>query len=133
MPLSLPNLDNRTYTDLVNEARALIPSICPEWTDHNPADSGIVLIEMLAWLTEMILYRINQVPKANYETFLKLLNGPNWSLKRDLDTEIREAVLALSERYRAVTCDDYEYLVTEKWPETMKETLEKVEMQMGKG
>jgi len=120
MPLPLPNLDNRTYADLVSEARALIPNICPEWTDHNPADPGIVLVEMLSWLTEMILYRINQVPKANYETFLKLLNGPDWSLTEDqeLDTEIQAAIGVLNERYRAVTCDDYEYLVSKKWPET---------------
>ena len=25
------------------EARALIPALTPEWTDHNPADPGITL------------------------------------------------------------------------------------------
>ena len=47
MPLSLPNLDDRTYAGLVEEARALIPALCPEeWTDYNETDPGIALIEL---------------------------------------------------------------------------------------
>lgn len=120
MPLPPLNLDDRTYADLVAEAQALIPGLCPEWTDHNPTDPGIVLIELLAWLTDMVLYRINRVPDANYETFLSLLNGPTWQPTGDLDTDIRQSVLALRERYRAATAEDFEYLVTRKWPDTEK-------------
>ena len=46
MPIPLPNLDDWTYADLTAEARALIPSLCPEWTNHNPSDPGITLIEL---------------------------------------------------------------------------------------
>src|SRR5690349_4133941 len=53
MPLPLPNLDDRSYTDLVEEARRLIPTYAPEWTNHNPSDPGIMLIELFAYLTEM--------------------------------------------------------------------------------
>lgn len=110
MSLPLPNLDDRTYADLVEEARSLIPIECPEWTDHNPSDTGIILIELLAWLTEMALYRVNRVTDKNVETFLKLLNGPEWKLEGDLKTAIRETVLDLRKGDRAVSCEDFERL-----------------------
>ena len=75
MPLQLPNLDDRRYADLVEEARALIPTYTPEWTNHNPSDPGITLIELFAFLSEMLLYRLNRVTAANILSFLKLLNG----------------------------------------------------------
>jgi hypothetical protein len=125
MPLPLPNLDNRTYNDLLEEARALIPSLYPVWTDHNPTDPGIILIELFAWLTEMIIYHLNRVPDASYIAFLRLLRGPDWHLvgeldKEKLDAAIRETVLTLREPYRAATCDDFEYLATQAWPQTEK-------------
>jgi len=110
MPLPLPNLDDRTYADLVEEARSLIPIECPEWTDHNPSDTGIILIELLAWLTEMVLYRVNRVTDKNVETFLKLLNDSEWKLEEDLQAAKRETVLDLRKRYRAVSCEDFERL-----------------------
>jgi hypothetical protein len=118
MPLPLPNLDDRTYTELLEEAQALIPSLYPAWTDHNPTDPGIVLVELLAWLTETVIYRLNRVPEANYETFLKLLNGPDWTRTGDLDAAIRQTVLTLRQRHRATTCEDFEHLATVAWPTT---------------
>ena len=73
MPLPVPNLDDRTFQDIVNEARRRIPEYCPEWTDHNLSDPGITLIELFAWMTEMLLYRINKVPDRNYVKFLELI------------------------------------------------------------
>ena len=120
MPLPLPNLDDRTYAELVEEARSLIPTYAPFWTDHNPSDPGIALIELFAWLTEMLLYRVNRVPDANYRGFLGLLNGPDWTLTGSLDTAIRQSVMALREPYRAATCDDFEHLATQTWPKTLE-------------
>ena len=68
-----PNLDDRTWADLVTEMRGLIPRYAPAWTDHNPSDLGITLIELFAWLTESVIYRLNQVPDKNYVAFLNLL------------------------------------------------------------
>ncbi|MCX5357759.1 putative baseplate assembly protein [Streptomyces sp. NBC_00124] len=68
-----PNLDDRTWQDLVEQMRALIPKYAPAWTDHNPSDPGITLIELFAWLTEGVIYRLNQVPDKNYLAFLNLL------------------------------------------------------------
>jgi predicted phage baseplate assembly protein len=68
-----PKLDDRTYADLVAEAMRLIPRYCPEWTDHNPADPGITILELTAWMTELILYRLNRVPEKNYLAFLDMI------------------------------------------------------------
>lgn len=120
MPLPLPNLDDRSYADLVNEARALIPSLAPEWTDHNPTDPGIVLIELLAWLTEMTLFSANRVPDTHYAAFLNLLRDSRGSqpLSGDLARDIEQTMLDLRQRYRAAMPDDYEYLALRSWPES---------------
>lgn len=73
MPLHPPNLDNRDFESLVREARNRIPQYLPEWTDWNDSDPGITLLQLHAWLTETILYRLNQVPDLNYIKFLQLL------------------------------------------------------------
>lgn len=67
------NLDDRTFKDLVEECILRIPRYCPEWTNHNPGDPGITLIELFAWLTDQMLLRFNQVPRRNYVAFLELL------------------------------------------------------------
>ena len=73
MALPVPNLDDRVFQDLVNEARSRIPLYCPEWTDHNLSDPGITLIELFAWMTELVIYRLNKVPDKNYVKFLELI------------------------------------------------------------
>jgi len=73
MPLPTPVLDNRRFQDIVDEAKRLIPQYCPEWTDHNVSDPGIAVVELFAWMTEMLLYRANQVPDKCYVKFLELI------------------------------------------------------------
>src|SRR6476619_1139126 len=73
MGLVTRNLDDRKFQDIVDEAKKRINASCPEWTDHNVSDPGITLVELFAWMTEMTLYRLNQVPEKNYIKFLELL------------------------------------------------------------
>lgn len=68
-----PNLDDRSFEDIVQEAIRLIPQYCPEWTNHNRSDPGVTLIELFAWMTEMTLYRLNRVPEKNFLAFLELM------------------------------------------------------------
>ncbi|HET7505155.1 MAG TPA: putative baseplate assembly protein [Kofleriaceae bacterium] len=68
-----PKLDDRTFNDIVEEAISMIPRYSPEWTNHNPSDPGITLIELAAWMTDLLIYRLNQVPEKNYVAFLNLL------------------------------------------------------------
>ena len=75
MPLAsnLPVIDNRRYDELVAELRTRIPRYTPEWTDLNDSDPGITLIQLFAWLSDMLLYRMGRVPELNYLKFLELL------------------------------------------------------------
>ncbi len=67
------DLDDRAFKDLVDECILRIPRYCPEWTNYNPSDPGITLIELFAWLTDQMLLRFNQIPRRNYIAFLELL------------------------------------------------------------
>ena len=71
-------LDDRTFDDLVDEAVNLLPTLAPEWTNHNPSDPGITLIELLAYFTEILIYRLGRIAPATRLQFLKLLGGSNW-------------------------------------------------------
>jgi len=82
MPLDdlLPALDDRTYDDLLREVRTRIARYAPEWrpgasawTDVNDSDPGVTLAQVFAWLSEMLLYRMNRVPALNYVKFLQLI------------------------------------------------------------
>src|SRR4051794_9458020 len=73
MSLPAPNLDDRRFQDIVDEAKRRIARYCPEWTDHNVSDPGVALIELFAWMTEVLLYRLNQVPDRLYVKFLELV------------------------------------------------------------
>jgi predicted phage baseplate assembly protein len=75
MPIPLPNLDDRTFADLTAETRALIPSYASEWTDHNPSDPGITLVELFAWLTEILIFRLNRIPQDSEARFFELLGA----------------------------------------------------------
>ena len=118
MPIKLPNLDDRTFADLVREAQTLIHAHAPEWTNHNESDPGITFVEMFAYLTEMLIYRLNRVTDANRCAFLRLIDGierrPSeqnrgmvWRYIDDkpeaevaLDDEVRRVVLDLRQQAR---------------------------------
>ncbi len=73
MPLQAPNLDDRTFDDLVRDARVRIANTSPEWTDFSPGDPGITLVELFAYLAEAMIYRLNRVPEKLYVEFLRLI------------------------------------------------------------
>ena len=73
MTLSAPNLDDRGFQDLVDEAKRLVQLRNPEWTDHNVSDPGVTLIETFAYMTDQLIYRLNRVPDLHYVKFLDLL------------------------------------------------------------
>ena len=73
MTLPVPNLDDRRFQDLVDEAKRQVQQRCPEWTDHNVSDPGVTLIELFAWMTDQVVYRLNRVPDRNYVKFLELI------------------------------------------------------------
>jgi predicted phage baseplate assembly protein len=73
MALPVPTLDDRRFQDLVDDAKRQVQLRCPEWTDHNVHDPGVTLIEVFAWMTDQLLYRLNRIPDRHYIRFLELM------------------------------------------------------------
>lgn len=71
--LNAPKLDDRQFQNIVDEAKKRIPHYLEEWTDHNVSDPGVTLIELFAWMTDMILYRMNRMPEHHYIKFMDML------------------------------------------------------------
>lgn len=66
-------LDDRNFTDLVQDMRQSIPHRLPEWTDENAHDPGITFLELFAWLSEMQQFYLSRIPERNKLKFLQLL------------------------------------------------------------
>ena len=73
MPLTEPNIDDRSFDQILADLRFRIPRYTKEWTNFNDSDPGVTLLQLFAWLSETMLFRMNQVPRKNYIKFLKLL------------------------------------------------------------
>ncbi len=73
MAIAAPNLDDRRFQDLVDDAKRMVMDRCPTWTDHNVSDPGVTLIETFAFMTDQMLYRLNRVPDRLYVKFLELI------------------------------------------------------------
>lgn len=74
MGLEIPRLDDRGFEELIEDARKRIPVHAEEWTDHNPSDPGIAILEVLAWVAESNRYRLDRVTPAHVEAYLRLLD-----------------------------------------------------------
>lgn len=108
MSLPLPNLDDRRFEELLAELRTYIPRYAPGWTDHNPTDPGITLLEMFAWLSDMVIYRMNRVPDELYQKFRQLIG--------ETGVAPEQAVESLWKPYRVTTAADFESLAIEAAP-----------------
>jgi len=108
----LPNLDDLRWQDLMEEGRSLIPAWAPEWTNHNPSDPGITLVELFAYFSEKLMFQLNRIGDKNVLEFLKLIQGPEWKPEntKDLVKEKRAIVRALRQPQRAVSAADFELL-----------------------
>jgi predicted phage baseplate assembly protein len=73
MPLPMLRLDNRTFAELVAEGQTIVQRRASSWSDHNYHDPGITLMELLAWLVEADIYRLDRTPAATYRAFLRLV------------------------------------------------------------
>ena len=73
MPIENPSLDSQTFEDLLNDAKKNLPIYSKTWTNYNESDPGITLLELLCWLADNQIYKLNRITKQNYLKFLKLL------------------------------------------------------------
>ncbi|MDQ6423031.1 putative baseplate assembly protein [Paenibacillus sp. LHD-117] len=112
-------LDDRTYAEIVQQTRKLIPKRLPEWTDENAHDPGITMLELFAWLTEMQRYYLSRVPDRNRKKFLDLLGV------QPRDTASAEALVRFSGVREHVTLPKGTKLLAE---DQVFETLAKAEL-----
>lgn len=75
MSLPVPQLDDRRFDDLVAELRARAASHLPEWRPV-PGDPGSALLDLVAWMGEAVIYRLNLIPERQRLAFLNLLHVP---------------------------------------------------------
>lgn len=75
MSFEIPNLDRKSWQQLVLEMMRRIPQYTRLWTDYNDSDPGITLIQMLAWLDESVLYQANRIPIETEQNFLREVLG----------------------------------------------------------
>lgn len=74
MTLPAPKLDDLTWADMMAAIRRRIPAESGgTWTLHAPADPGVTLLELFAYLLEQRLYWLDQVPDALVVAILRLL------------------------------------------------------------
>lgn len=73
MPILLPRLDDRRFDDLVRDGIAHAKEACPGWTDFTAGDPGVTLIEVFAFITDALLYRLNRVPPKLQLALLNLV------------------------------------------------------------
>jgi predicted phage baseplate assembly protein len=73
MVLPTPELDDRDFQSLVDDAKRLVQRRSPDWTDHNVSDPGVTLIEAFAQMVDQLIYRLNRVPDRHYVKLLELI------------------------------------------------------------
>jgi hypothetical protein len=75
MSIQFPELGCRSYRDILDEMVSSIPKYSEKWTNHNPSDPGIMILEILAWMFDATFYRIDRLSDESYINFLRLAAG----------------------------------------------------------
>lgn len=110
--VKIPQLDDITFAELVEEAKKMIPQYAPQWTDYNLHDPGITIIELLSWIVETQIFRLDQITEKEIKSFLHLLGQDPQKKEKLKDAKMR-AQIDLRKLYKAVTLDDFEQIAKE--------------------
>jgi len=76
MPIPVTSLDDRSFDDLVAEARARLQRHVPELSQIAEGDPAYALTDLMAWMAETVIYRANLIPERQRQAFLNLLQLP---------------------------------------------------------
>jgi hypothetical protein len=58
----------RDYVGIRSAITKFIENISPEWTDRNPSDTGMVLVEIMAYVADVLHYQLDRVQNESYLT-----------------------------------------------------------------
>jgi hypothetical protein len=66
--LYLPQVDytSRDYFALSQDLKALIPNFAPQWTSRDSSDFGIVLLELFAYMGDVLNYQIDRAANESF-------------------------------------------------------------------
>ena len=73
MAIPSPDLDDRSFGQLLEDAKAIIARSGCGWTDLSPGDPGAVLLEAFAYITGLLIYRMNRLPEKVFVELLRLI------------------------------------------------------------
>lgn len=71
--LKSEDLAREGFEEILGGAVGEIAKLYPAWTDHNTADPGIMILELMSYLSEVQRYHLNFLQKGHYLRYLKLL------------------------------------------------------------
>lgn len=74
MGIDVPELHDKDFEELTDRGRKLVSVYSDEWTNHNPHDPGMAILEMLAWVTETYSYQLDQVTDEHRRKYLQLMD-----------------------------------------------------------
>ena len=66
------NLNNKSYDERIREAIASIPIYTEDWTNYNPSDPGITIVENLSLFETLQQEKINEMPSSVKANLLKM-------------------------------------------------------------
>lgn len=64
---------NPDFNEIMEMAKGNIQNQYPSWTNFNLSDSGMVLLELFAFMTEAQQFHLGQIGESHYKAFLNLL------------------------------------------------------------
>ena len=88
--IKVDKLNNKTYDDIVNQARLKISQYSNEWNNLQEYDPGVTLVEMFSYLKTLQDERIDEISRLSYGTFFDLMQ-----LKRETNVGAK-TLLSLS-------------------------------------
>ncbi len=71
--LEMEKKESPGFREILEQAKEEIQKIYPGWTNFNPADSGMALLELLVFMTEAQQFHLEQIGRSHYIAFLHLL------------------------------------------------------------
>lgn len=70
--LKVKNLENKSYEEMIAQARMEIPLYTDEWTNFNPSDPGVTILENLTAFEALQQNHINQISPGVQKNLLKM-------------------------------------------------------------
>lgn len=71
--LPIEELEDKSFQKILEKAKEKINNIYPMWTNYNPADSGMALLELFAYMAEIQQFHAVQMGESHHLAFLHLL------------------------------------------------------------